>query len=348
MHKLVIAVTLLLPAHAAAQVVADTFTRADSTTLGTTEVGARAYEEWAWPGSGAYAADVMDIQGERMRATGGGIATEPSYAALYDMPFDLELRVRVTQLADDFDGATQSNCFVITMRASAAPGVTPTATTGLVSFGMDTLGRYFLNAREAASTTILASATPVGAPFTAADTDGDGVLESTEPVDFTFRLAGDSFRWFMNGNEGPAHTIPAGALTGVDPVVASAYLIGRSRCIGGGADLAIALDDLQVFEDLCPADPDKLDPGLCGCGVPETACVPDAGLPDATPPPDADPPDGPPTPDASPPSPDADTGGDDGGGCGCRASTGGAHGGAIAAALLVLAAFAFARRARRD
>ena len=35
---------------------------------------------------------------------------------------------------------------------------------------------------------------------------------------------------------------------------------------GGGIDLSI---ETEVVQDLCPADPSKLEPGICGCGIPD-------------------------------------------------------------------------------
>jgi hypothetical protein len=43
-------------------------------------------------------------------------------------------------------------------------------------------------------------------------------------------------------------------------------------CFGQTPPLGYTLNDQNL--DLCPADPDKIEPGFCGCGIPETDCDP--------------------------------------------------------------------------
>lgn len=351
MRTVVLCACLVSSSPAAAQVAADTFNRVDSTDLGTTEVGARAYGEWSVPGSGPYADDVAAIDGNQLRVHGSNLSlTDPGFLPLRDLAFDVEVRVRARFDDDDYVAAQRANSMFFVLRSSLPAATGPVNNHGMIVLHLLGDGLYRLYSADAAATaTVFHMSTIPAAVMAAIDVDGDGVLESGEPFALALGASGDRARLWIGGTLIADVTIPATAITGVDAMAARGVWLGRSRFFGVPDELEMVFDDLAIFEDRCPVDPDKLDPGACGCGVVETPGCGDAGPIDA--PLDAaiDAPiavdaavDSPPTADASPPAVD-----DEGGGC-CRGSrdTGPASG--LLTLIVMLAMSARSRHSRRN
>ncbi len=313
---MVVCACLVISSPAAAQVIGDSFNRADSSSLGQSEVGARAYGEWSTPGSGPFPDDVASISGNRLHVHGGS-ATDPGVVVMRDAAFDLELRAEVRFAADDYVVDQRSNCALVVVRSALAEAGAPGGLPGTVMLNLLGSGRLLARAFNASGNTAVFDGPIATAAMAAADTDGDGVLESNEPFVLTVAAAGTALRVELDGILATEATLPDDTVTGIDAQAARGVWIGRNRFFGVPEELEVIYDDLAVFEDLCPADPDKLDPGACGCGVVETPGCGDAGPVDAA----VDAPiavdaavDSPPTADASPPGVD-----DEGGGC-CQGS----------------------------
>jgi hypothetical protein len=91
------------------------------------------------------------------------------------------------------------------------------------------------------------------------DDDNDGVLDGTDPATLDPDVCGDVD--IDNCDDCSVGTDDFGPLPDGDPS-------------NDGLDSDV--DGICDAGDLCPTDPDKVDPGVCGCGTPETGSTTDA------------------------------------------------------------------------
>lgn len=228
-------------------ILSDTYTRADNTNLGLTEVGGFAYQEFAHPGGGVSFTDVAKIEGGRLRITGPFFPSDPtdpgSVRLLPGVGFDLDLSVEATILGDNYNPNNVANSPGIFFRAIQA--VPNGGTTGVVSLILYPTGVYTLRAQTPGGFVPLANQELIDpAVFLATDADGDGILESNEPFTLRAQVIGDTFRWSMNGVEIGCFLLPEDAITGVNPATANIMAIGRTRIRFPGPELEIAYDNL--------------------------------------------------------------------------------------------------------
>ena len=104
-----------------------------------------------------------------------------------------------------------------------------------------------------------------------------------EQIEYTVKASGMNVRyqWFFNGVPIPDATKDTLTLHNVHPGSTGSYSCAiMDDCMGPVRSHVVHLsvlsagmgdsDDMAPWIDLCPDDPDKTHPGICGCGVPDT------------------------------------------------------------------------------
>ncbi len=265
-----IAVVLIIccwiTARAVTVLVADDYNRPDSTSLGSTPTGGISYEEFNASGGLLVPDDIAQIEAGRIRFGGffSGSPTDPAEARLAGIGFDLDVTAEVRFLADDYDPNAVVNAVIYAFHQGMNPAGDSIFTKGYVQLIVNPEGTYFLSAVTESGnlvfgpspvSQVLANRLPIGPAFLLTDTDGDGILESNEPFTLRAKTVGNVFCWFMNGVQiGEPVILPDGAITGVDPSIASNFFFGRTRSVGGPGEIEVAFDDLsiQAPEGPCP------------------------------------------------------------------------------------------------
>jgi hypothetical protein len=241
--------------------VADTYTRADSTVLGTTEVGGVGYEEFNARGGslnpGDY--DVARIEGGRIHFVAPANAvlpTDPAEARLSGIGFDLDVTAEVRFFADDYNADNATNAVIYTFRQGMDPSLASVFTKGSVHLiilpngtyiiQVVTVSGHLLNGPPFPTILVPVNLAPIGPAFLATDTNLNGILESDEPFTLRGKIVGNVFSWFMNGVQiGDPLILPDDAITGVVPGDASNFIFGRTRT-GNVNALEVAFDDLCI------------------------------------------------------------------------------------------------------
>jgi hypothetical protein len=101
-------------------------------------------------------------------------------------------------------------------------------------------------------------------PDRCGDVDGDGCDDCAVGTD-DFGLLAD----YDTGNDG-SDTDGDGICDAGDACPADPDKIDPGSCGCGVADVDTDVDGTLDCDDACPSDPNKVDPGICGCGVSET------------------------------------------------------------------------------
>ncbi|MCC6322152.1 MAG: hypothetical protein IT438_12035 [Phycisphaerales bacterium] len=256
----VVFVSLGVRASGAALIASDTFTRVNDTGMGATEFGGFAYSEFSGTGGTLTPADVARIQSNRALFDGGSLGNDPALARLAGVGFDVDVSATVTMVADNYSPAWQtaagrSNSPVLVLRQGM--NFNSQTTRGAISLTLFPDATYRVIVTTQSGTFVgdpnwqfadLTGLVPIGPASGLADTDADGVLESSEPFTMRALAVGDQFTWFMNGVQvGPALSLPAAAVVGVDTAAASNVLFGRNRISSANsAELDIAWDNLNI------------------------------------------------------------------------------------------------------
>ncbi|HQY81061.1 MAG TPA: T9SS type A sorting domain-containing protein, partial [Flavobacteriales bacterium] len=197
--------------------------------------------------------------------TAGGTGTLSyawSGAGLFD-PGPLSQYVAVTGAATgDYQVTVSNNCGSASATVSVVVDAAPSAT---ISFD----GSPYCTTSGFAQVTRLG--TPDGS-YSAAPA-GLAIDPGTGSVDLDASTAGTyvvTYSIDANGGCGPFSTTTD--ILVQDPTVWYADVDGDG--VGSDADAVLACEQpsgyVAISGDACPTDPDKLDPGICGCGIPDT------------------------------------------------------------------------------